>query len=144
MTMKKHLNPSEAARETLIVLASRKLAPTPENYSKVFREIDGSSDSALRTPDTPQLEPAWADLIQDLLRQLETPHKGITITRKKEGLETVLNRFSKACCAHGHPHPRRHSTHRRHRPISRRQPLPSRRPIHPKSKAATAPKRIRN
>ena len=94
MTMKKHLNPSEAARETLIVLASRKLAPTPENYSKVFREIDGSSDSALRTPDTPQLEPAWADLIQDLLRQLETPHKGITITRKKEGLETVLNRFS--------------------------------------------------
>jgi diguanylate cyclase len=37
---------------------------------------------------------AWSELIQDLLRQLETPHKGITITRKKEGLETVLNRFS--------------------------------------------------
>ena len=33
----------------------------------------------------------WSDLIGDLLRQLETPHKGLTLTRKKEGLETVLN-----------------------------------------------------
>ncbi len=94
MTMKKTSNPSETARETLIVLASRKLAPTPENYSKVFQEIGGSSEGAPQSPGTPQLEPAWADLIQDLLRQLETPHKGITITRKKEGLETVLNRFA--------------------------------------------------
>ncbi len=36
---------------------------------------------------------SWSDLIRDLLRQLETPHKGLTITRKKEGLETVLKRF---------------------------------------------------
>ncbi|HEU0282701.1 MAG TPA: GGDEF domain-containing protein, partial [Gallionella sp.] len=37
---------------------------------------------------------SWSDLIRDLLRQLETPHKGLTITRKKEGLETVLKRFA--------------------------------------------------
>jgi diguanylate cyclase len=37
--------------------------------------------------------PSWSNLIRDLLRQLETPHKGLTITRKKEGLETVLKRF---------------------------------------------------
>jgi len=37
---------------------------------------------------------SWSDLIRDLLRQLETPHKGLTITRKKEGLETVLKRFT--------------------------------------------------
>lgn len=36
----------------------------------------------------------WANLIRDLLRQLETPHKGITLTRKKDGLETVLKRFA--------------------------------------------------
>lgn len=36
---------------------------------------------------------AWPVLIRDLLRQLEIPHKGLTITRKKEGLETVLTRF---------------------------------------------------
>ena len=37
---------------------------------------------------------SWSDLIRDLLRQLEIPHKGLTITRKKEGLETVLKRFA--------------------------------------------------
>ncbi|TAJ83562.1 MAG: diguanylate cyclase [Gallionellaceae bacterium] len=97
--MKKQINPSEVARETLIILASRKLAPTPENYSKVFQEISGvpapvAAEDPPPNTGTPKLELAWSDLIQDLLRQLETPHKGITITRKKDGLETVLNRFS--------------------------------------------------
>ena len=96
--MKKQTNPSEIARETLIVLTSRKLAPTPDNYAKVFQEIIGSQTPVAATgtasAGTPQLELAWSDLIQDLLRQLETPHKGITITRKKDGLETVLNRFA--------------------------------------------------
>ena len=38
--------------------------------------------------------PSWSELIRDLLRQIETQHKGLTITRKKEGLETVLTRFA--------------------------------------------------
>ncbi len=95
--MKKQLNPSEAARETLIVLASRKLAPTPENYTQVFQEISGKPPTGSTEPTStsapPKLNVSWSALIQDLLRQLETPHKGITITRKKDGLETVLNRF---------------------------------------------------
>lgn len=41
-----------------------------------------------------QMVVSWAELIRDMLRQLETPHKGLTITRKKEGLETVLTRFA--------------------------------------------------
>ncbi len=44
--------------------------------------------------DDKQLVVSWSALIRDLLRQLETPHKGLTITRKKEGLETVLKKFS--------------------------------------------------
>lgn len=36
---------------------------------------------------------SWSGLIRDLLRQLDTTHKGLPITRKKEGLETVLARF---------------------------------------------------
>jgi diguanylate cyclase len=32
-------------------------------------------------------------MVRDLLRQLDIPHKGITLTRKKEGVETVLSRF---------------------------------------------------
>jgi diguanylate cyclase len=93
--MKKQLTPAEAARETLIVLTARKLVPSPENYTKVFQEISGIPVSADSTAASapPKLNPPWSSLIQDLLRQLETPHKGITVTRKKEGLETVLNRF---------------------------------------------------
>jgi len=37
---------------------------------------------------------SWPSMIRDLLRQLEIPHKGITLTRKKEGVETVLSRFT--------------------------------------------------
>jgi diguanylate cyclase len=96
--MKKQLTASEAARETLIELASRKLAPTPENYTQVFQEISGTPPAVSTEPapaaPTPKLNVSWSALIQDLLRQLETPHKGITITRKKDGLETVLNRFA--------------------------------------------------
>lgn len=37
---------------------------------------------------------SWSSLIRDLLRQLEATHKGLTVVRKKEGLETVLKRFA--------------------------------------------------
>lgn len=33
--------PSEAARETLHLLAGRRLLPTPENYSAIYREVSG-------------------------------------------------------------------------------------------------------
>lgn len=134
-------NPSEIARETLKLLASRKLAPTPDNYARVYQEISGeaqTTDGAAAVleqitqrlaQDSPKTaaagqainkaikaqnweqcqtelqnllsqtqgpvgtEQAWSVMIRDLLRQLDTPHKGITVTRKKEGLETVLARF---------------------------------------------------
>ncbi|MFA6014024.1 MAG: diguanylate cyclase [Gallionellaceae bacterium] len=96
--MKNPSSPAEIARETLIVLSSRKLAPSPENYTKVFQEICGETTPTPATNTstvvTPPPELPWSKLIQDLMRQLETPHKGITITRKKDGLEMVLNRFS--------------------------------------------------
>ncbi|MEQ1814156.1 MAG: diguanylate cyclase [Candidatus Nitrotoga sp.] len=37
---------------------------------------------------------SWSGLIRNLLRQLEVNHKGLTIARKKESLETVLIRFA--------------------------------------------------
>jgi diguanylate cyclase len=98
--MSKSDNPSDIARETLTTLATRKLAPTPENYAQMYREISGepaqpaSADTGTTTSKA-QLIPAWSELIHDLLRQLEIPHKGITITRKKDGVETVLNRFAR-------------------------------------------------
>lgn len=84
--------PSDTARETLKLLASRKLAPTPDNYAQVYRELSGETAPPAGSSDTkPPLN--WSDLIRDLLKQLEMPHKGITISRKKEGVDTVLSRF---------------------------------------------------
>ncbi|OIR15873.1 response regulator PleD [mine drainage metagenome] len=98
--MTKPKNPSEIARETLTALASRKLAPTPENYAQMYQEISGETAKSPSadigaTTSKGRLVPAWSELIRDLLRQLETPHKGITITRKKDGVDTVLTKFSK-------------------------------------------------
>jgi len=135
-------SPSDTARETLKALSTRKIAPTPENYARVYQEISGKP-AAIGGADTvlaevaqrlaqesprsapigkamkqamaandwarcqaelqqylfpadskPKPAPEWPLLIRDLFKQLETPHKGITVTRKKEGLETVLNKFA--------------------------------------------------
>ncbi|MEI7455469.1 MAG: GGDEF domain-containing protein [Nitrosomonadales bacterium] len=136
------LNSSEVARETLKMLAQRRLTPTPDNYAKIFAEISGThaveisgaakvlrnvvehllqTDKAAGTglalkkrlseenwdkcfkeiekvlpkthkSDAP--EQTWPVLIRDLMRQIDLPHKGLTISRKKESLETVLARFS--------------------------------------------------
>lgn len=132
--------PAELARETLILLAKRKIPPTPDNYAKIYAEISGTqplSDSepenillviADQLTQSPQsapvgielkkalteknwkhylqkigsllskqsIEPShpWSSLIGDLIRQLETSHKGLTIARKKEGVDIVLKRFS--------------------------------------------------
>lgn len=131
-------NPSEIARETLRQLAMRRVAPTPDNYRKLYHEIAGTRsdetelpeafvrklarrlprDSAERQRHVRQLEqaladgkpkaaeaalesyldglklgeqPAWNDLIANLLRQWETRHAGWTTARKRESLDRVLN-----------------------------------------------------
>ncbi len=87
--MSKHKEPAELARETLKLLGERGLAPTPEHYASVFQELGGEKQTAGAAT-----APNWSALIRDLLRQLEMTHKGVTLTRKKEGLEVVLNRFA--------------------------------------------------
>ncbi len=87
--MSKHTDPAELARETLKVLGERGLTPTPEHYASVFHELGGGKEAASAVS-----APNWSALIRDLLRQLEMTHKGVTLTRKKEGLEVVLSRFA--------------------------------------------------
>lgn len=77
-------NPKAAIQATLL-----KKDIETANWENCFKEIQ---QILAKTDDEPT-QP-WANLIRDLLRQLETPHKGITLTRKKEGLETVLKRFA--------------------------------------------------
>ncbi len=95
-------NPAEIASKTLKSLVAQKLAPTPENYARVYAEVSGkplpepatkhAPEAASPVPARPAL--AWAGLIRDLLRQLEANHKGITLSRKKDGLDTVLVKFA--------------------------------------------------
>lgn len=94
--MSQQNNPADHAHEALKLLVSRKLAPTPENYARAYLEVSGqSTDSQVDVVhDKSKSNPGWSELIRDLLRQLETTHKGITISRKKDGIETVLTRFS--------------------------------------------------
>lgn len=130
-------NPSEIARETLRLLATRRVPPTPDNYLTIYHEIAGTTPNNNAFPEkqlrsltaalpkgTPeqlrlarQLEEAvknsnwesyqghladfcaalaetqklaWAELINDLLRQWEAKHIGLTVARKRESLEHVL------------------------------------------------------
>jgi diguanylate cyclase len=46
------------------------------------------------TVDTDVAEVNWSILIRNLLKQLEVSHKGVTLSRKKEGLSRVLSNFS--------------------------------------------------
>ncbi|CAH1387777.1 GGDEF domain-containing protein [Candidatus Nitrotoga sp. M5] len=98
--------PSQIARKTLSTLAERKIAPTPENYTLLYHELSGisvakSSDKALiskaqslegSTGDELGLE--WPKLISDLLTQMDASHKGVTLTRKKQGVGAVLSKFN--------------------------------------------------
>ena len=62
--------------------------------SKDWKSYQAELEKLLPVSKEGQMVASWSELIRDLLRQLETPHKGLTITRKKEGLETVLTRFA--------------------------------------------------
>ena len=78
-------NPSDIARETLRLLASRRIAPTPDSYRQYYQEIAGEPEA-----DEKASAPVWAQLILDLLRQWETRHGALTTARKRESLERVL------------------------------------------------------
>lgn len=97
--------PSEIARETLKTIAVRKLVPTPDIYAQIYQEMSGETaapasvvkSNTMIQPGVSNAPPhdiSWSNLIRDLLRQIDIPHKGITLTRKKEGVETVLSRFT--------------------------------------------------
>jgi len=133
-------NPPELARDTLKMLATRKIPPTPDNYARIYAEISGTriedqngaekvlrgvADRLTQNPKSTaagialnklvssqdweqclreieqilpkqsrEMTQSWSSLIRDLLRQLEITHKGLTVSRKKEGVETVLTRFA--------------------------------------------------
>lgn len=99
-------SPTTIAREVLRRLATSQIAPTPDNYHRLYHAIAGttadvSPDTGKNGEQAPAVEqsaaaatPPWANLIKELLKQLETRHSGLTPAKKKEGLERVLSRFA--------------------------------------------------
>ncbi len=128
-------NPTVIARETLKLLATRRMAPTPRNYQSIYQEIAGGAsaeassvdrfavvvrqlaaknqdDQALRglqaAIEQNNVEAMGAALLaltgraerpgvvesaaafREAVRQLDIPHKGWTVARKRDSLDRVL------------------------------------------------------
>jgi diguanylate cyclase len=136
--MQSPTTPIDIARQALKQLATSKIAPTPDNFRKVYDEIAGTPsddesvglakaldrvlkdvgkqrpkylksgqalNAAVGKHDWQEAENqlrellptsaggGWGTSIRSLVRQLEASHKGLTTSKKKEGLERVLVNF---------------------------------------------------
>ena len=75
-------NPSEIARETLRLLASRRMPPSPENYRAIYHEIAGTTDKTAQVFPENELRALLVSLPKEtsiqlgLSRQLEQALKG--------------------------------------------------------------------
>ncbi|MBK1679949.1 GGDEF domain-containing protein [Rhodocyclus tenuis] len=62
-------NPSEIARETLRMLASRRMAPSPDNYRTIYQEISGVAQAASDVFPTQELKALLSALPKDSAEQ---------------------------------------------------------------------------
>jgi diguanylate cyclase len=89
-------NPFEIARETLRLLAVRKIPPTPDNYLTLYGEISGTTPSASKFPEkqlrslTSALPKNTPDQLR-LARQLEEATKAEDWGRYEEHLISFIN-----------------------------------------------------
>jgi len=58
-------NPSEIARETLRMLATRRMAPSPDNYKTIYEEIAGVTPATIGSFPAPELKALLAALPKD-------------------------------------------------------------------------------
>ncbi|WP_137937460.1 diguanylate cyclase [Chitinivorax sp. B] len=65
--MEKNVNPSLVARETLKLMAQRKVMPDPDNYRKIYNEIAGIRDAVAT---------GHSELLGELLKPLQQAAKG--------------------------------------------------------------------
>lgn len=90
-------SPLAIAREALKRLAVDRIAPTPDNYRRLYFEISGDAPQAEDAgPPAPEAAPdtPWHHLIRDLLKHWEARHGQLTLAKKREALERVLNNFA--------------------------------------------------
>ncbi len=80
---------TDVARKTLRMLASKRVAPTPENYRQIYLEIVGTGPATSTSNEPENL--SWGLLIAALVKHWEARQIGWTTARKREGLQRVLS-----------------------------------------------------
>ncbi|MBK1614503.1 GGDEF domain-containing protein [Rubrivivax gelatinosus] len=83
------LTPAQVAKGALRRLATAKLEPTPENYARAY--VEESGQPLPPAVDARSQGPAWASLIEKLVKGIERGSKQWTPARKKESLQRVLD-----------------------------------------------------
>lgn len=74
-----------AAQTISPLIEKKEWTKLEEQFRKLFPGGSGASNGS---------EVNWSVIIRSLLKQLELSHKGITLSRKKEGLSRVLSNFA--------------------------------------------------
>lgn len=98
---------ADLARATLKRLVELRLAPTPDNYARVFAELEGRADSIpsgagaeqatatamarqTTTASSPQTQTvAWGTLLLNLLGEWERSQSGLTQLQKRQSIEAL-------------------------------------------------------
>ncbi|WP_425258379.1 diguanylate cyclase [Rubrivivax sp. RP6-9] len=83
--------PAQVAKGALRRLAMAKLEPTPENYARAYAEESGQGPAPAPVDSNKALGPAWALLIEKLVRGLDRSGRQWTPARKKDSLQRVLD-----------------------------------------------------
>jgi diguanylate cyclase len=86
------MSSAQIAKATLLRLAQGRLEPTPENYARAWIEAGGSAPINQRAPLPQHADGSeWVQLVDQLVRGLETGSRQWTVARKKEGVKRVLD-----------------------------------------------------
>lgn len=86
-------NPTDVARETLKLLSTRRVAPTPENYQKIYCEVSGEPGGT----EVQNVDRALQKVLQDLARKTPALRQAVAVIDKAianhdwKGLESGLS-----------------------------------------------------
>jgi diguanylate cyclase len=93
-------NPSEIARETLRLLASRRISPSPENYRDIYNEIAGTSGNLAENFPKRELQalqtalPKETAVQQKLVKRFEQALKGRNWDELRDGIAELVKQLA--------------------------------------------------
>lgn len=93
-------NPSEIARETLRLLASRRISPSPENYRDLYNEIAGTSGNLAENFPKRELQalqtvlPRETAIQQKLVKRFEQAFKGRNWDELRDGVADLVKQLA--------------------------------------------------